>query len=63
MMHASSVPGAEHYREIAGLLRQAARSCQFADARKEILHLAARFESRAEHLDRRADAMTATRLA
>ena len=63
MMHATSVPGAEHYREIAGMLRQAARSCQFADARREILQLAARFESRAEHLDRRADAMTATRLA
>ena len=63
MMHASSVPGAEHYREIAGMLRQAARSCQFADARKEILHLAARFESRADHLDRRAGSMSATRLA
>ena len=63
MMHAASVPGAEHYREIAGLLRQAARSCQFTDARKEILHLAARLESRAEHLDRRADSLTATRSA
>lgn len=63
MMQPTTVPGAEHYREIAGVLRQAARSCQFADARKEILHLAARFESRAEHLDRRADSMTATRLA
>jgi hypothetical protein len=62
MMQATTAPGAEHYREIAGLLRQAARSCQFADARREILHLAARFESRAEHLDRRADSMTATRL-
>jgi hypothetical protein len=56
------VPGAEHYREIADALRQAARSCQFADARKEILHLAARFESRADHLDRRAGSMAATRL-
>jgi hypothetical protein len=63
MMEATTVPGAEHYREIAGMLRQAARSCQFADARKEILHLAARFESRADHLDRRAGSMTATRLA
>jgi hypothetical protein len=56
MMQATTVPGAEHYREIAGVLRQAARSCQFADARKEILHLAARFESRAAQegrLDRR----------
>jgi hypothetical protein len=63
MMEATTVPGAEHYREIAGALRQAARACQFADARKEILHLAARFESRADHLDRRAGSMTATRSA
>ena len=62
-MQATTAPGAEHYREIAGLLRQTARSCRFADARKEILHLAARFESRADHLDRRAGSMTATRLA
>jgi hypothetical protein len=57
MMRATTVPGAEHYREIADVLRQAARSCQFADARKEILHLAARFESRADHLDRRSGSM------
>jgi hypothetical protein len=56
------VPGAEHYREIAGKLREAAVACQFASARKEILHLAARFESRADHLDQRARSMTATRL-
>jgi len=63
MMLATTVPGAEHYREIARTLRQAAGSCLFADARKEILHLAARFETRADHLDRRAGSMTATRLA
>jgi len=63
MMRATTVPGAEHYREIADALRQAARSCEFADARKEILHLAARFESRADHLDRRAGSMTPARLA
>jgi hypothetical protein len=62
-MEATTVPGAEHYRAIASMLRQAARLCHFADARKEILHLAARFESRAEHLDRRAESMTVTRLA
>jgi hypothetical protein len=62
MMSAATVPGAEHYREIADKLREAARSCQFAGARKEILHLASRFESRADHLDRRAGSMTATRL-
>jgi hypothetical protein len=43
-----TTPGAEHYREIAGKLGEAARSCQFADARKEILHLDARFESLAD---------------
>jgi hypothetical protein len=48
-------PGAEHYREIAGMLREAARWCRFAGARKEVLHLAQRFESRADYLDRRPD--------
>ena len=63
MMEATTVPGAEHYREIAGMLREAARSCQFAGSRKEILHLAERFESRADHLDRRAGSMAASGLA
>jgi hypothetical protein len=63
MTEATTVPGAEHYREIAGMLREVARSCQFAGAREEILHLAARFESRADHVDRRAESMTVTRLA
>jgi hypothetical protein len=54
MMKATTVPGAKHYREIAGMLREATGSCQFAGARKEIMHLAERFESRADHLDRRA---------
>jgi hypothetical protein len=61
-MRAAAVPGAEHYREIAGKLREAASSCQCAGDRNEILHLAARFESRADHLDWRAGSMTATRL-
>jgi len=56
-----TVPGAEHYREIAGKLREVAGSCHFADARKEMLHLAARFESLADHLDHRARSMRATR--
>src|SRR5207247_1161148 len=56
-----TAPGAEHYREIAANLRETARSCQFAGARREILHLAARFDSRADHVDRRAGSMTATR--
>ena len=61
MMRAVTVPGTEHFREIAGKLREAARSCQFAGARNEILHLAARFDGRADHLDGRAGSMTATR--
>jgi hypothetical protein len=52
-MAMASVPGAEHYREIADKLREAAWSCQFADARKEIMHLADRLESQADHLDHR----------
>jgi hypothetical protein len=47
-------PGTEHYREIANMLRDTARACQFAATRREILHLAARLESRADHLERRA---------
>jgi hypothetical protein len=56
-----TVPGAEHYREIAGELREVASRCQFANTRREIIHLAARLESRADHLDHRARSMTATR--
>ena len=58
MIKTTTVPGAEHYREIAGMLRGTAGSCQFAGARKEILHLAERFESCADHLDRRAGSTT-----
>ena len=36
-MMRATVPGAEHYRELADILREAARACQFAGARKEIL--------------------------
>jgi hypothetical protein len=57
----ATIPAAEHYREIADKLRETASSCQFAGDRREILHLAARLESRADHLDRRARSMTATR--
>ena len=39
MMETTTVPGAEHYREIAGMLPEASGSCQFAGARKEILDL------------------------
>jgi hypothetical protein len=57
------VPGAEHFRGIANKLRETAEACQFAGDRQEILHLAARFESRADHLDQRVRSLTATRLA
>ena len=63
MMKEAAVPGADHYREIAGMLRETARSCQFTGARKEILHLAARLESQADHLDRRAGSMSPKLLA
>ena len=62
MMRTARIPGAEHYRELAGKLREVARSCQFANTRREIIHLAARLESRSDHLDRRAELTTATRL-
>ena len=57
-----TVPGAEHYRELTDKLREAG-TCLFTCARKEILHLAARFESQADHLDRRAQSTTAARVA
>jgi hypothetical protein len=62
-MMRGTVSGAAHYREIADKLREAAASCQFAGARKEILHLAAGFESRADHLDHRVRSTAATRVA
>jgi hypothetical protein len=43
-----------NFREIANKLREAAAACQFASDRQEILHLAAGFESRADHLNQRA---------
>jgi hypothetical protein len=56
------VPGTEHYRQIAAQKREVAQSCQFAYTRKEIIHLAGRLESRADHLDRRAGSMNGARL-
>jgi hypothetical protein len=57
-----NVPGAEHYREIAGKPREVARACQFGHTRREILHLAARLEGRANLVERRAGSMAGTRL-
>jgi len=43
----------EHFREIAGKLRETARQCRFVVARRELLELAASFERRAAHFDNR----------
>ena len=45
--------GGAHYKELAHKLRQLARECRFVGARRELLQLAASFERRADHLDRR----------
>jgi hypothetical protein len=49
---ASPQPNGEHYREVARRLREVARECRFANARQEILNLAARYDRRADHFDR-----------
>jgi hypothetical protein len=43
-----------HYREMAHGLRKLARHCRLAGARRELLHLAASYERRADHFDGRA---------
>jgi hypothetical protein len=47
-------PDGEHYREMARGLRELARQCRFAGARRELLHLAASYDRRANHFDCRA---------
>jgi hypothetical protein len=44
----------DHYRDMAAKLRELASGFRFAGARQEILRLAASYERRADHLDRRA---------
>lgn len=44
-------PDGEHYREMARGLRELARHCRFAGARRELLDLAASYERRADHFD------------
>lgn len=46
-------PGGAHFREIAHGLRALARHCQYPGARRELLHLAASFNRRADHFDAR----------
>ena len=48
-------PDGEHYREIAGKLRDVARQCRFPYARCDLLHLAANYERRGNYIDSRSD--------
>src|ERR1700745_3863092 len=48
-------PDGEHYREIAGKLRDVARQCRFPYARRELLHLAANYERRGNYIDSQPD--------
>lgn len=43
----------EHYREMAGKLRELARHFRFSGARQELLDLALRYDRRADSLDAR----------
>jgi hypothetical protein len=47
-------PDGAHYREMALELRKLARQCRFPGARRELLQLAASYDRRADHFDRRA---------
>ena len=42
-----------HYREMAHGLRKLARQCRFPGARSELLKLAASYDRRADHIERR----------
>jgi hypothetical protein len=44
----------DHYREMARGLRDLARQCRFAGARRELLHLAENYDRRGDHFDARA---------
>jgi hypothetical protein len=48
-------PSGEHYREIAGKLRDFARQCRFTDTRRELLHLAANYERPGNYIDSGSD--------
>jgi hypothetical protein len=43
--------GGNHYREIAGQLRELARRCRFRTGRGELVRLAATFEYQADRFD------------
>jgi hypothetical protein len=42
-------PDGNHYRDVAGKLRELARYCRFAGARRELLQLATNYDGRADH--------------
>ena len=49
----ASQSDSEHYREMAGKLRELARRFRFPGARQELLKLALRYERRADQLEAR----------
>jgi hypothetical protein len=55
VLSARQYPDGEHYREIAGKLREVARQCRFPGARRELLHLAVNYERRGDYIDRRSN--------
>jgi hypothetical protein len=52
--HSAPPPDGAHYREMALGLRKLARQCRFPGARRELLQLAASYDRRADHFERRA---------
>jgi hypothetical protein len=46
------LPDRDHYRELAGKVREVARVARFPFARRQLTRLAASFEYRARHLGR-----------
>ncbi len=50
---APQCPGGDHYREIAGRLRELAGFCRFPGARRELLHLAVNYARRGDYIDSR----------
>jgi hypothetical protein len=50
---APALAGGDHYREIAGKLRELARSTRSPGIRQELVDLARRYDRRGDHFDRR----------
>jgi hypothetical protein len=51
--HSDPPPDGAHYKEMAHGLRTLARQCRFPGARRELLQLAASYDRRAAHFERR----------